>query len=489
MTVDSNKTGLRYAEEVLGSIGTLPGSPIWYPLEPNSYGEFGAQVTTLARNPLTASRQRKKGLVVDVDAAAGFQSDWVQKSLADLMQGFMFADWRKKTELAATSVTSTLYNVASGGAGFVVNSLLWAEGFAVPGNNGLRVVTASAAGTVTAAGLAAEGSPPAGAKITRVGIQGASGDITVSVSGGVATIGSTALNFTTLGLIPGEWLFIGGDAVGERFTGTPANNGFARIASVAANALVLDRQPGAMATDNGAGKTIRLFFGHVVKNESNPALIKTRSYQLERSLSTGGFDYIVGAVANTLELGVGLADKMTVDLGFVGMDVETRTVGAGPKTGTRPALPAEEAFNSTSDFSRLRVYNQTGAADLTTYLTEMSISIDNGVSPNKAISRLGAIDVSAGDFAVSGTVTAYFTDVAVIEAVRANVDVSLDFAVVKSNAGWLFDLPLVALGDGRLAIEKDKPITLPLSLDAAAHGTFDHTLLVVQYVYLPTAAQ
>lgn len=487
MSVDSNKTGLRYAEETYGSIGSLPGSPIWYPLEPNSYAEFGAQVKTLARNPLTASRQRKKGLVVDVDAAAGFQSDWVQRSLADLMQGFMFADWRKKTELATTTVTSTLYNVASGGTGFVVNSLLFAEGHAVAGNNGLKVVTASASGTVTCAGLAAETSP-ATAKITRVGFQGASGDITVTVTGGVATIGSTTVDFTTLGLIPGEWLFIGGDAAGEKFA-TAANNGFARMLSVAAHAIVLDRQPGTMVTDTGSGKTIRLFFGHVIKNESNPALIKTRSYQLERSLSTGGYDYIVGAVANTLELGVGVADKITADLGFIGMDVETRTTGAGAKSGTRPSLPIEEAFNSTSDFSRLRVYNQTGAADLTTYLTELSLSIDNGVTPNKAISRLGAIDVSAGDFMVSGSVTAYFTDVAIIDAVRANPDVSLDFAVVKSNAGWLFDVPLVALGDGRLNIEKDKPITLPLSLDAAAHGTFDHTLLVTQFVYLPTAAQ
>lgn len=487
MTVDSNKTGLRYAEETFGSIGVLPGSPVWNPLEPNSYAEFGAQITTLARNPLTAGRQRKKGLVVDLDAAAGFQSDFTQKSLADLMQGFMFADWRKKTNLVPTAVSSTLYTVPSGGTGFPAGSLLFAEGFAVPGNNGLKLVSASAGTTVSAPGLATE-TPPADVRITRVGVQGASGDITVTVSGGVATLGATTLNFTTLGLIPGEWIYIGGDLAAEQFA-TAANNGFARVLSVAASAIVLDRQPGTMVTDAGAGKTIRLYFGHAIKNESDPALIKTRSYQLERSLSTGGFDYIIGAVANTLELGVTTAEKITVDLGFIGMDVETRTVGAGAKSGTRPGLPIEEAFNSTSDFARLRLYNSTGAADLTTYLTELNLSIDNGVVPNKAISRLGAIGVSAGDFMAAGSVTAYFTDVSVIEAIRANVDVSLDFAITKSNAGWLFDLPLVSLGDGRLAIEKDKPITIPLSLDGAAHGTFNHTLLVVQFVYLPTAAQ
>src|SRR5262245_277986 len=93
---DSNFTELRYAVE--SSPGVLPGSPVWIPLEPNSYKDFGAEVKTVARNPINSSRQRKKGVVVDLDAKAGFTQDVTTTNLQDLMQSFLFAALRTKSE-------------------------------------------------------------------------------------------------------------------------------------------------------------------------------------------------------------------------------------------------------------------------------------------------------------------------------------------------------------------------------------------------------
>lgn len=484
--IDSNITGLRFAEETFGSIGVLPGSPVWYPLEPNSYGEFGPQVSTTARNPITPSRQRKKGVVTDLDATAGFQSDFVQSSLYRLMPGFFFADWREKPNHPVTSASGTAYTVASpGGNSYAAGDLVWAEGFGTAGNNGLKVVTAVTATTVTVSGLTAEASPPAGAKITKVGVQAGSGDVDVTVTGGVAVLGSSTLDFTDLGLVPGEWLFIGGDATAEKFA-TAANNGFARVASVTANALTLDRQPGTMVTDAGTGKTIRLFIGHVIKNESDPNLIKMRSYQLERSLGSAGYEYVLGCVANTMEIKVTTADKVVVDFGFVGIDGET---AGSAKSGTRPDIAEEDAFNSSSDFSRLRMLNENTAATLFTYLTELNVTINNNVTPSKSIGTLGAFDVTAGDFVAAGSVTAYFSSTDAVAAVRNNHDISLDFAMVKNNAGWVFDIPLITLGDGRAQVEKDTEIKLPLTMEGAEHPTLHHTMLAGSFTYLPTAAE
>lgn len=481
--IDSNRTGLRYAEETIGSPGVLPGSPVWYPLQPNSYGEFGAQITTVARAPINAARQLKKGMVTDLDATAAFQSDFLQESLYDLMQGFFFADWRKKPHVHPTAVTATAYTVASS-TGFVAGDLVEAFGFGVAGNNGLKQVTSVTGTTILCAGLAVEASPPAGDIVRKVGVQAASADINAAVSPNRLT--STALNFTNLGLIPGEWVFVGGDLAAEKFN-TAGLTGFCRILSISANALVFDRVPSTWAVEAGTGKTIRLFFGDVIRTENDPSLIKARTYQMERSLDSAGYQYIKGCSANTMEIKVTSADKVTVDFGFVGIDEEFTAFGL-PKSGTRPNSPDEPAFNSSSDFSRLRATNDDTSLALFSNLMELNLSINNNVAPSKSIAVLGAFDTTAGDFVASGSVTAYFTDTTAVAAVRTNANVSLDFAMVKRNAGWVFDLPLISLGDGRATVEKDKEIMLPLTMDGAQHPTLLHTMLAVCYFYLPTVA-
>jgi hypothetical protein len=82
--------------------------------------------------------------------------------------------------------------------------------------------------------------PPAGAKIQVVGHQAAQGDIDVSITGAFARYVSDVLDFTTLGLIPGEWIYVGGDASTNRFA-NEANNGFKRVRSISENELVVDK--------------------------------------------------------------------------------------------------------------------------------------------------------------------------------------------------------------------------------------------------------
>ena len=137
--IDSNLTGLRFAEEA--SIGILPQelqSPTntdWTPLEPNTYADFGGSITTVARNPINPSRQRKKGVTTDKDSSGAFNTDLTQKNLQELLQGFFFADLRRKGETVATAVVTTdTYNVPDT-TGFFVGSLVFASGFTNGANN------------------------------------------------------------------------------------------------------------------------------------------------------------------------------------------------------------------------------------------------------------------------------------------------------------------------------------------------------------------
>ena len=512
--IDSNVTGLRFSEEA--SIGVVAGSPVWIPLEPNSYSDFGGNVTTVARNPINSGRQRKKGVVTDLDASGGFEQDWTQTNLQTILQGFFFADFREKGSEVVTAVdvdTSNPdeYEVAST-TGFLVGSLIKGSGFTNAANNAVNAVTAIVADTsveVADGALVAEAGPPADATITVVGNKATTGDLAVVVSGDFPAISSSTLDFTTLGLVPGEWIYVGGDASNSTFFNA-VNNGFKRVRSVAANLLTFDKSDSAMVTDDGTidgaagtGQQIELYFGRVLKNETGSSIVR-RTYQLERTLGAPDdaspsqiqSEYLVGAVANELTINIPQADKMTASLGFIAIDHEQRTGATGVKSGTRPTLAESDAFNTSSDFGRIRI----ALVDTTTeaptplfaFLTELNLVINNNVSPNKAVATLGAFDVTAGTFAVSGSMTAYFSNVTAVSAVRNNSDVTLDYILAKDNVGIAVDLPLIALGEGRANVEQDQPITLPVSYDAATGSavlsTMDHTLLMVFFDYLPTAA-
>lgn len=506
--IDANVTGLRVSEEL--SFKNVDPSAVWTPLEPNSYADFGGAVTLVARTPINDSRQRKKGVITDLDASGGFQSDVTQENMQSILQGYFFADLRPKGEELVTAVdidTSNPdeYEVAST-TGFLVGSLIQGQNFAEAVNNAVNVVAAIVTDVsveVADGLLAVEASPPATARIVVVGHQGAADDIDVDVAGTFPALTSTILDFTTLGLIEGEWIFVGGDTATTSFTNAE-NNGPKRIRTIAANRLEFDKSDLAMVAETSAGsKTINLYFGRVLKNELG-SLIKRRTYQLERTLGAPDdaspaniqAEYLAGAVPGTYTMNIPAASKLTADLTFLAGDSETIDGPTALKAGTRPNIVEADAFNTSSDFSRIRLAQHTDGTEapvpLFAYATDFTVSIDNNLQPNKAVSVLGAFDVSAGNFSVGGSVTAYFSNVTAVAAVRNNVDITLDMFIVKANAGMVIDLPLVALGDGRPNVEQDQAITLPLEMDAATAAkidpNLDYTAMMVFFDYLPNLA-
>jgi len=497
---DSNVTGLRFCEET--SIG-VAGS-VWNPLDPNSYNDFGGSFTKTARTPINNKRSRYKGVLTDLDSAGGFNIDMTQDNIQGLYPGFAFSTFVEKGNEAVTSVSGTAYTVADS-SDFVANDLVFASGFTNAANNGLKVVTSIPGGTsIAVSGLIAEGSPPSAAKVVRVGHQFASGDFEVDASGDLPTLITTTKDLTELGLVPGELIFVGGDTAASEFA-TAANNGWQRVReTTGANEVVIDKASGTMVTDAGGSKTVQIFFGRTLKNEEGTTITRT-TYQLERTLGAPDdaspaqiqSEYIVGAVPNELTMAIDTADKVMVDMGFMGTDYETRDGVTGVKSGTRPSLANGKAFNTSTHVTRIRMGLASDTDEyvdaMFAFVTEVRLTLNNNISMNKAVGNLGAFDATAGTFEVGGNVTAYFQTTAALDALRANSDVTFDVCVVKDNAGFAFDLPLLSLDDGRLNVELNQAITIPLGLMAAdgadVNSNLDHTVMFSFYDYLPDAAE
>lgn len=515
--IDSNIVGASYAEEKC--IGVLPDAVadsgdqaggIWRPFNPNEFDDFGGETSTTARDPINASRQEEKGVVTDLEASGGFNQDMTHGALQRPMQGFFFADAHERPNSAPISdLTAPLITLTSvapntitlgtgGGAKIKVGDILMLSGMGNNANNESDlVVTAIAGDVLTVTGtLLAENATPL-SRVEVVGYQFADAVAGIEFSGSEQlTLTRTTGDFTIEGYNVGEWIFVNADADNAAF-GFDNNGGYARIEKIEAGLLTLKEPTWTPVTEAGsAGKTVRLYLGTFMRNEDDPSLIKRRSYQLERTLGQDEdgiqSEYLVGAVADEFTMNLTTADKMTCDLSFMALNNELRSGDDGLKSGDRTnTLKVEDAFNTSSDVYQLRLFinDPLKATPKSLYakVMEASISIANNASGNKAIGTLGSFDITVGNFVVTGEIEAYFSTVAAVKAVKQNADAGFNLIATKDNTGFVYDIPLLSLGGGRVNVEKDEPIKLPLE-KKGAKNSMGFTLGATYFNYLPTVA-
>lgn len=493
---DANFVGLFVAREETN--GVLPANPIFYTREPNTFDDLGGENTLVARRPFNPSRQRKKGGVVDHDADGGFNEDLTQNNMQETLEAFFFAEIRAKavqSNIAATAASDDFTVTSS--AGFLSNDLVFTAGFTNSANNGLFLLDGITDGThiSTASPLTDEAAEP-GQTVQRVGHQFAEDDISIAVVGGLAVLTSAAFDLTTLGLSPGEWVAVGGDNAANAFSDIPPF--YARVKSVVAGNITFDKTTAAITTNAGADKSIQIFFGYFVKNEEDPDDIIKFTHTVERTLGKDDdgmqSENIAGFVFNEMTWNSPLADKVNIDITGIGMRAKTRTGLEEPLCYDDDATIVrglgEDLYNTSSNVFRLRLSVIDPAtlnpSPLFARVTEWNVTVNNNVSPNKAQGTIGAFDTTAGGFDVDGEFTAYFSTVAAIKAIEDNADVTFDAIYSKKNAAIIMDIPLLAAGGGRLNVEQDQAIMLPLTI-MGAESDFGHTALINWLPYVPNA--
>jgi hypothetical protein len=490
--LSSNTTLAVAIEETLG---VLPTTPVWKTQEPNSIGAYGATTTQVARTPISKNRQRRKGVTTDLDSAMDFDTDLTASAFDDFVEGFLFAAFTGEVDRDPSEVTGTAYTVDTGTV-IPVQALVRGVNFGVQANNGLHLVDGVPTATsITATGLSAEATPPAAAHVEIVGLEGEAGDITVTNSGGVITIGSTLLDFTDFGLRPGQNIFIGGTATLNRFFASPSlnNTGMARVVSVAATAIVIDKTSETFVTDTGAAKQIQIFFGRFVKNlPTNDASFLVRSFQFEMGfpgLADNGVDsaygYSKGNLSDSMAVSLPLTDKAGISFGFIGTDTTTPSETRADEAENAIDPIRTDSFSTSTDCIRLRIQNvdETG---LTTDFKSATITFNNGISPEKVLCTLGAAYMNYGMFEVNIETQALFTDPDVIAAIRNNTTVSMDFGVKNDNGVIMFDIPSMTLGDGSLDIPENESVLINVTSEAFQDPILNSSIGVSILPYVPT---
>lgn len=492
----TNNTAVIVTDETsLGVAGTT-----WDQLEPNDISTFGATITTVAREPISKDRSRRKGTVVDLESAVELEHDLTKAVFIRFAEGFVFANFQGDQFGNPTAVTAATddYTVPSGPTA-LQNQLVYARGHSNAANNGLKTVNAgSTATSVSVAEALVDETPPANASLEIAGWQFATSDLSITVTAAVpgvspatAAIVSAAVDLTTIGVHVGQLIHVGGLVAGQQFS---AGAGYARVRSISVTTIVADKLGPGLATDPGTGDTVQLLFGLFLKNvATDDAEFLERSYQFELALpglEVPGpgtmYEYAIGNYANTLAINVPLTDKATITIGFIGTDTELPVPTAGRKAGAASALaPTQTAsFNTSADVMRLRV---TGIDDvgITSCFQDFTLTLGNNVSGQRCIGTLGPTFINVGNFDVDIEGQIVLTDPAVIAAVRNNETVSLDLLLENDDGAISIDLPSLTLGDGSKEFPVDESVLTNLSGQAFKDAFFGTQIGISTFPVVP----
>lgn len=485
---DSNATGLAVTKSEMPATAATK----WLYMEPNEVSSFAATIEKVARDPLTKDRQRRKGSITSVATTPQFTADMTLEMMSYFAPGFLFSVWKglqpESYSVTNTIASSSTYTVETGGAVLTADTLVYADGFVNPENNGLKTVASATATTVVVNETLVDETASSKVRLYAVGVRGAAGDIQIDAGGNLT---STALDFTTLGLTAGQYLNVGGAAtVNQLDNATVTVNGKvlttkARIAVIEANKLTLEARGTDYTLDAGTGKEVDLLFSAFVRNVSvDDVDFLKQWYHMEAAYNTTPmlYEYADCCLNNTLAINNAMQDKAVLDLAFVGKDLMPPT--DTPRAGVRSNQVETEPFNTSSDIMRLQV-TDVDDNGVTTFFKDTNISINNNVAAEYVLGNLAAEFMNFGNFEVDIETTAVFTDAILLNAVRNNTTLGLDMSYKNGDGGFVLSLPSGTFGDGSKSLPRNEKVKLTTPFMAHRDEDRGYTMGVSMFWYLP----
>jgi hypothetical protein len=465
--MDSNRVRVSGIKEA--TIGVLPATPRMRTARITGESlQYSPQFFTPAE--IRSDRMNSDPTKINETIGGGLNFEFsypVDKSLmSEMLQSAFFNTWimapqwdnsETTSSLGAITVTTTIAVVdQSGSGGFAGTSvkaghLFMLSGATNAGNNAVFKCASSTATTIVTSGLTNETLPTTGARLKVVGFEGASADITATATG----LGSTTLNFTTLGLTVGQWIKIGGTAVGTRFA-TSVLNDWVRIITIAATALTCDNLPTGWGVDSGTGKTIRCWFGDTLRNGTTRNSIAIEKSFLGQAIPTHILH--LGQTADRLNLSFQTDQAITGTVEFMGVGASQGTTANG---SSYSAAPTNAVFTGNASVGRIA---EAGVAISTAnWIRRVDLSFQNNLRRINGLGKIGAYELGVGEISLTGTLESYFSSNALYTKLMAGTISNLNARAQANNQAVILGLPRVTFTDGNPAAGgKNQDVTLPL---------------------------
>jgi hypothetical protein len=417
-----------------------------------------------------------------------------ESPLSEIYRSALFNAWTNTAQrdndgtadsnITAVATTNEILTTLTG-TSFIAGQLVRFTGFGVAGNNGVFKCTTGSATVARfiGAGLTDEAVPPAAARVKVVGFAGAAADITATATG----LGSTLLDFTTLGLAVGQWVKVGGTAAGDKFA-TAALNAYMRITAIAATALTLDNRPVGWTTDAGTGKTIKVWVGDTIKNGTTVTSLSIEAGLLGQTVPV--YRVFTGMEVDTLSHTIASRAKITCSAAFKGMGgSESTTV----LDASYDAVTTGLDMAANANVGRIADNGSVIAAG--NWAKDLDFTINNNLRTVESADTATPVAIREGECTVTGKINTYFGDDTLLAKFYAGTPTSINTRITKSSLvgtttlsaqTLIYSFPTVTYRGGGQPNATGKNTDAMLSLDftASYDSTYGATVMIDRMEYV-----
>lgn len=179
----------------------------------------------------------------------------------------------------------------------------------------------------------------------------------------------------------------------------------------------------------------------------------------------------VGMEFNTLALQVNTEAITQATFGMVGKAMTLSSTGpVGATYGLPDVTSAMDSFTGTITEDGVQIG----------VITEIQLSIENGIEPRFVVGSKQSIRPSSGRCNVTGQITAYFEDSYLLEKFINEQTSNIEFTLTDGEAGnsYKFVIPRIKYTGGQTDVSGPGAVSIPMPFQATYDATSDTTLSI-----------